>query len=591
MMQLQSRIEKRKVVFSLIIIILIGFMAYSNSLNGEFIWDDDGLIKNNTYIKSWSHLPRIFTESIWLGVKSQGPFYRPLQLITFMVDYSIWELDVRGYHLTNIALHILVALSIYWLVNILFGDSLLSLLTSVLFLVHPIHTEAVAYISGRADPLAALFMLLCSILYIKKLSSQNRALSLLMLGSYICALLSKEISLILPVLLLLYHSIFKKKLMARAFFSLTGIAFIYIVLRFTVLKSAVSSIVTSANLFQRIPGFFVAICNYTRLLFLPVDLHMEYGHAVFSMIDHRVIMGMLFLLFLLLYAYRKRKSDAQISFSIAWFFIALLPVSNLYPINVYMAEHWLYLPSIGFFIIIAALLCRMYRAKSFRIITTIVAVSLLTFYAFLTMKQSFYWSTPIVFYERTLHYVSHSPRLYNNLGSLYVDSGRKEEARALFKKAIEIDPDYVNAYANLALLYSGEGNKEYAIELYEKALAIKSDYAEIYNNLGLLYGDIGKKEEAIALLQKAIDIKPQYAEAYCNLGLLFATSGKAEEAIIQCKKAIELDPSFAEAYFVLCKLYYGEGQYVIAVAYCDKAIERGHTVSPAFLEALKPYRK
>ncbi|GAF76422.1 unnamed protein product, partial [marine sediment metagenome] len=150
---------KNPTILAIVLIIILGFVVYSNSLNGKFIWDDEYLIKNNVYIRSFSYLPKIFSEDIGTGAEKKYYFYRPLQMITYMIDYSLWKLNVRGYHLTNTLLHILAALTIYWLINILFGDRPLSLFASLFFVAHPIHTEAVAYISGRADPLALLFML------------------------------------------------------------------------------------------------------------------------------------------------------------------------------------------------------------------------------------------------------------------------------------------------------------------------------------------------------------------------------------------------------------------------------------------------
>ena len=219
-----------KYIPSILLIIILGFAVYANSLHGEFIWDDNHLVKNNPHIKSWSHLPKIFTESIGrsaTGVKSNG--YRPLQTFSYLINHSIsGSNSIRSYHLTNALLHVFVALCIYWLINILFRDRLLSFLTSVFFVVHPIHTEAVAYISGRADSLAVLFMLLSIIFYVKYLRSDRLILNICVCLSYVFALLSKESSLILPLLLLLCHYIHEKKIELKRFSPILAITFIYI---------------------------------------------------------------------------------------------------------------------------------------------------------------------------------------------------------------------------------------------------------------------------------------------------------------------------------------------------------------------------
>ena len=371
--------DKNKIsLTSVILIIILGFAVYSNSILGQFIWDDNYLVKDNVYIRNWSHINKIFTRSTAAGAGGKESIsYRPLQVFTFLIDHSLWGLDVKGYHLTNIILHILVALSIFWLVNILYGDRLLCLLTSILFLVHPIHTEAIAYISGRADPLGLLFMLLCFILYIKNYSLENTGLYILILLSYALALLSRESSLILPGLLLLYHYIFRKKIKVKGVLSIASISLIYIVLRLTVLSFKLPHLYASTTILDRIPGLFVALADYTRLLFLPFNLHMEYGNRLFHLADPKAITGLLVFFLLLIYAFKRRHTDKLVSFSIFWFFVALLPSANLYPINAYMAEHWLYAPSIGFFLLLANGLSYMQRAKHLKIFALISTIRLL----------------------------------------------------------------------------------------------------------------------------------------------------------------------------------------------------------------------
>lgn len=192
----QGVIKKSTVILSAIVIIILGFAVYANSLNGQFVWDDIHLVKENKFVKDWSNLEKLFKTDIREGAGRRGNAYRPVQMITYMIDYSVWKLNERGYHLTNTILHILVALSIYWIINIIFRDNLVSLLTAALFVVHPVHTEAVSYISGRADPLSFLFMLLAFIFYIKNLNSRSLIAFICMLLSYVCAILSKESSFI-----------------------------------------------------------------------------------------------------------------------------------------------------------------------------------------------------------------------------------------------------------------------------------------------------------------------------------------------------------------------------------------------------------
>jgi tetratricopeptide (TPR) repeat protein len=587
----QDKIHKKPIkkiyLVSIALIVVLGFITYGNSLNGEFIRDDISLIRDNVYIKSWSKILMCFSQNIAVGSGQMWNAYRPLQMVTYMIDYSIWGLNAKGYHLTNTVLHILVALTIYFFINIVFGDRLLSLFTSMLFVANPLHTNAVSYISGRADSLSTLLMFICFIFYIKLIQRKNTGIYIVMLLSYVLALLSRENTLILPAFLLLYHYTFKKKIKMPNFVSILSISFVYILVRTVLLASSLSNITYPTTLLERIPGFFAAITNYIMLLVLPFNLHANYGTKLFSLGDPRVISGIFVAIFLLVYAFRKRGVNILVFFAICWFFIALLPQSNLYPINAYMAEHWLYLPSIGFFLTLSKGLSSLYKSKRFKNFALFIIIILLAFYLYLTIKQNKYWQEPIAFYEKTL---KHSPRNtgeYINLGNAYRDIGKTEEAIAAYKKAIEIDPNYTMAYNNLGIIYRAIGKTEEAIAAYKKAIEIDPELLIAHNNLAALYDDIGKPEGAITIYNKIIgeqktkEINPELAKIYNNLGKSYSKIGKTEEAITSLKKAIEIDPNYAKAYYNLGKAYGDSGKSEEAISAYKKAIK----IEPRFIEA------
>ena len=618
---------KKSTLISIALIVVLGFAVYANSLKGQFLWDDEFLVVKNTYVKSWSNIARVFREDIARAGGLKSAFYRPLQIITYMLDYSLWELNVHGYHLSNILLHVLAALGLFWLINILYHDQMLAFLTGLLFAVHPIHTEAITYISGRADPLVAVFILLSLIFYIKSLHQKRNVFYLCMLLSYGLALLSRENSLILPALLLLYHYSFRERIKAKQFLSVLILAFLYVLLRFTLFKhffSAGELAYSSVVFFKRIPGFFVAITNYARLLFLPLHLHMDYGKMSFDFSNPEAILGVLIVLALFVYAKVQRKINGLVFFAVFWFFITLLPSSNLYPLNAYMAEHWLYLPSVGFFLILAGALSRLYRSRRFKNIALVLIVCLFSFYAYLTVRQNSYWREPVAFYKRALKYSPASPELNNNLGELYNDAGKPEEALSLlqeairlrpayynahynlgisysalrkyeqavtsYKQAIAFNPDNIKAYNNLGLTYRAMGKNEEALAEFKKAINTDPNYVKVYNNMGVIYHDIGNYKKAASLYKKAIELDANYAEAYNNLAVIYRKSGRDNEAIALWEKVIQMQPDFAQAYYNLALTYLQQKQYSLAIAACDKAKELGFNVPGKLLETLQPHR-
>jgi len=613
-------------LLNFMVILIIGIIVYANSFGNNFVWDDLTLIKENIYIKNWAYIPKIFTTDMGAGAGGVYHYYRPFQIFIYTLDYFFCKLNPAGYHLTNVLLHISAAVVVYCLILLIFNDVRLSFLASILFVTHPIQTEAVSYISGMGDPLSALFMLLCFIFYIKQLQRKNLGAYLLMLLSYALALLSKENAIILPALLLLYHYSFKEKIKIKQFASVLAPAVIYILLRVTVLRSSLPAELHFTDLFRRIPGFFAAITDYTRLLLAPFSLHMEYGNGLFNLAHPKAIAGILIVSLLPAYAFRKKKADKLFFFCISWFFIALLPVTNIYPpLPFYMTEHYLYLPSIGFFIILARGLISLYSVKRLKWLGIFLTGSLLIFYSGMTINQNNYWKNLLTFYEKTLKYAPDNVKVNSDLGNLYNDTGRYKEAINLLEKAIQLDPTYANSYNNLGNSYYAIGNIKEAISLYNKSLRLKP-HANTYNNLanayaatgdvdkaisilkkaiefnpeyprsyydmGVIYLGMGKNKEAVDLFGKSIKLEPNFSESYVNLAVIHYNTGKLNEAIPLLKRAIEINPAYGKAYFNLSVIYFIQKQYDLSVEYCDKAIECSYKkIPPEFSEHLRPYRK
>ena len=502
---------------AIFLIIILGFGVYSNCLDGKFVWDDFGLVRDNPYIKSWQNIPEIFTKGIGGGGSSN--FYRPVQMATYVADYSLWKFNPVGYHLTNTLLHILAALAIYWLINIIFCSRMLAFLTAALFVAFPVHTEAVSYIAGRADSLAVIFILLTLIFYIKSLPLARPRMFVLALFSCVFALLSKENSVIIPLLILLYHYAFKAKFKAKGFLLISFVVLGYAVLRLTVLKNSVP---VTPIMLQRIPGFFVALAEYVRLLLLPFNLHMEYGDKLFSIFNLKAVLGMAAAVLLITIAVRERQRNKLVFFSISWFFLALLPVSNIYVINYsFMMEHWLYLPSIGFFLILAKGLCLLYDSGKFKYAAIVLATSILTSYACLTVEQNNYWREPVSFYKRALQFSPDSYRFLNELGLEYAQMKLNKEAIACYKKALVINPRLAGVCYNLGALYYSLGDDQQAISSLKKAVELAPWYTEAYFALGKAYCRANKKEEALSLYKKLVEIKPGLAAARLDSPCLY----------------------------------------------------------------------
>lgn len=494
----------RPLSFSLIFALALG--VYSSALSGQFIWDDDYLIRDNKYLTSWSNLPEILSKDINSGADAVCGFYRPLQMLSYRFDYLFWKLEPAGYHLTNILLHALAA----WLVFLLIepaGGWLTALFTSMFFLTHPVQTEAVAYISGRADLLTAVFIF-SAILF----DGQKRSLSLI---AYSLALLSKESALVFPAILWAWRRLVLKeecglvKLLPMLFISA-----VYLGLRATVLVPWILPAEAGA-LLQRAPGIFAALLGYFRALFWPWSgLHMEYGQRFFNWNDPSVLKGLgVFATMIAGTAVAKRKRSLMF-FGLTWFWIAWIPISGLFPLFAYMAEHWLYLPSPGLFLMAGIGLSKL-KVKH----AVILGVAMIALLSAMTYLQNFYWNDPVSFSRTTLKYAPGSYRAEYTLGLCYGAIGQKARAAAHYERAFKLNPRFTEAYYNLANLLASIHDDTAAVEYYLKAIGVGPHYAAAYNNLANVYSRMGIKDKAVEYYRKCLELEPSNKAAFDNLQL------------------------------------------------------------------------
>jgi tetratricopeptide (TPR) repeat protein len=282
---------------------------------------------------------------------------------------------------------------------------------------------------------------------------------------------------------------------------------------------------------------------------------MEYGLRIFKFSRPGAIFGALILSAALFGMFRKWKNKIW-PFAIGWFLVTLFPVSNLYPINAYMAEHWIYLPSVGVFIAASYALLSLHRLKYYRLFAKILIILLVFYYAHLTTQQNNYWRSPLLLLERTLRYAPSSPRVNNELGNEYSGLGDNSRAEAFYRKAIIADPRYKSAYVGL----------------------------------GNLYCRVDKPAEALVMYQKAAEILPDSSEPYVGLGNALLKLKRGKEAVSAYEKAIALQPDAAYIYHNIAVTYFSLKKYGPAVRYFDKADELGYPPSPQMEEFLKAYR-
>ena len=526
-----------------------GFLVHLPALQGQPVWDDDYLAHDNPFIKS----PLLALEAFrhYLFLDSYSPHYRPVQNLSFMADYYFWNTDPAGFHLTNILLHVGSGLLLYRLLILLFrkgagiwnntdsrsnfAASLAAFLIAALWMVHPVHSAAVDYISGRADSLAFLFAAGGWLLVLHGRAVQSPGIKLIFYS-------------LAGILLFLVHTLAFARNIRRKTKIVTVICCVCVLTIYAGLHQLPGERVEKGGSEHwsapvRATLMLRSLGDYGRLMVFPANLHME--RTIFEPNNYRTrqswrnsadseYLSILGLCILAAFIYGCAKAGIGQRMRVIgaiWFLAAYLPISNIVSLNATVAEHWLYLPSVGFLIFLAG--CTFDLPRSFQRPLAGVAVFAVVALGMRSTIRSTDWCDPETFYKRTLAAGGGGARVEVNLGLIYGRHGDYAKAEKLFRHVLALTPNYPIARTNLADVLSRQGKLTEAEALLTNAAKIapleSKEYPRtwmgIYNLAGLRHNakdDAG----AIALLDHARINYPQVWELVsCESELVRRTQG------------------------------------------------------------------
>jgi tetratricopeptide (TPR) repeat protein len=525
---------------------VIGVIVRAPALQGQRIWDDQYLSLDNPFIKS----PLLILESLRhnLFLDSFSAHYRPVQNISYFVDYFFWNTDEFGFHLTNVLLHVGSGILLYFLLRQLLASLCLrdmrlavrdrvlkrtpwvsdaAFLVALLWVVHPVHSAAIDYISGRADSLAFFFATAGWLLLLRGRRTKQRfsqaSFYALAAFSGLLALLSREIAVIWIVLFLAHVFLVERRLPRRfrigAFVCCAGVVLLYFGCRqlppqrIGAVQQPGWGAPVRAALMAR------ALGDYARLMVFPVNLNME--RTVFDPIGYQSnttwrkeiraeylsILGLFLLAAFIFGSVKPGPGQHMRIFGAGWFLAAYLPISNIVQLNATVAEHWLYLPSVGFLIFVAGCALELPRRHwKIAAATALVATAALSARSYV---RSTNWVTAETFYRRTLVAGGTSARTGLNLALIYSNRGQYAEAERILRKVLELAPDYPTAQNNLASALSHQGKTKEAEAMFalidKKSLETRKDYPQTWIgavNFARLRHNAGDNQGAIAILDK-----------------------------------------------------------------------------------------
>jgi tetratricopeptide (TPR) repeat protein len=606
------------------LVALAALAAYANSFSGPFFFDDSRAIQDNPTIRRlwppWS--PLLPPGDLTVGG-------RPILNLSFALNYAANGLSVWGYHAVNLAIHILAGLTLLGVARRTllqpvcrekFGvDALpLALAITLLWILHPLQTEAVTYISQRAESLMGFFYLLTLYAFIRATGPvhERQYWSVVCVTACFLGMATKEVMATAPLMVLIYDRAFVAGSFREAWRRRSRL-YAALAASWVVLACALSSAGQRAvGLGQGVtPWSYAAtecgvIVHYLALVFWPHPLVIDYGLAMTHDLPQILLPGLILAILLTatVVAFVRRSAGGFLG---VWFFVILAVTSSVIPVAASpMAEHRLYLPlAAPVALVVLGLYSWIGRPA------LVIAAALAVLCGFLTFQHNedyrseiTLWRQAVDLYpgnarardnlgyvllqrgqvdeaiaqcQKALEIDSGFAEVHNNLGNAFLQKGRIDDAMAQYRKALEINPAYVEACYNLGNILLQQGQTDAAIAQYRETLKIDPDDAAAHNNLGKAFILKGQIDDAMSQFEKAVETGPDDAEARNNLGNVLLQKGRTDDAIVQYQEALKIDPGFANACNNLGKALLDKGQVDQAIAQFQEAIR----LKPDYAEA------
>jgi tetratricopeptide (TPR) repeat protein len=566
------------------------FAVYLNSLTGEFVFDDWPLIKENTIIHSLSN---------WKAILLQG--YRPVRTMVFAIIYHFFQLTPEAYHIINVSIHIATTALVYFLMIMLTHQRRVAVLGSLIFGLHPIQTDSVAYISGMKDTLCGLFYVSSFLAFMHYRASGKWYWLLSSLVSYAMAVFSKEMGVTLIAVFLVYDFMIRSENLMTAeirssrnllwftikdvldrgkiFYALFGAGVFAVVYYYIFVKQS-SGFVTAEQIrwygsswvlnYLTVPKIII---YYLKQLFFPAHLLADYKlfPIVAESAAELAAWGSVILLGIIMgFAFYAWKQDKIIAFSILWFLITLTPAINLLPHHELMAEHYLYIPMVGFALFLSRCFDLVWgRCQGSRkeIWVALLFALLITGYAARTAIRNNDWKDDLSVVTSQLKTHPQSYRSISELGYLYINMNLLESAETVLQDVLRKLPKYAPAINNLGVVYQKLGEQEKAKEILIPARFVLKDGFTLPNtNLGMVYLVLGDVEDAISTFEESIRYNYADESAFLALGRIYLAKEEYEKAEEHVRGDLHHRPKSIEALKVLAEIYEKRFQF-------DKALD------------------
>jgi tetratricopeptide (TPR) repeat protein len=599
-------------VWIFFIFVILGMILYAPAMDSVFTYDDGHQILENPSIRTLTHIPSFFTESSAASRSPEmGLHYRPLLLSSFAFNYAIGGGNPWGYHLINLSLHLLSAFLVFLVMSVLLRHWSGGIAAGLVLLAHPFNAEVVNYVTARSSVMASFFYVLAFYAYIRYhppypesefggTVPSGRWWLFISVGAFFMGILTKEIVVTLPAILLLYEMLIPSekwpwKKLVRVVTPFLSVSLVYLLLRKLIVGAVGPTWVIDRSLGENVLIQMKSLAITWQMLLFPVNLSIEHDvPTVQGLRDGSLVISILLLVFLVTLMVlfgRSRNPNLRVTgFFLAWFYVTLLPTTVI-PLHAVIQENRGYIAGIAFAGIVGVLVQGAhahFRRKGRTLVWSSLGF-ILMLYSIGVWDRNQVWGDEVRLWKDAVQKTSDSygphfglasayqrrgrldhaeveyleavrlgaqdPLLFNDLGALYHKTGRLELALRQFEHATRIDPSSDLTYANLGFLYDEMGREKEAVWAFEKALLINPAKESVLVGLGAYYQRANQLEKAEALYHEGLRHNPDLPGVQMALGLLCQRHGDHHCAIRAFQKVVYLDPSSVNAYIALGQEY------------------------------------
>jgi len=559
-------IKIRSEILVCLLLVLSILIVYWQVIDYEFVgFDDDLYVIENPHVKNGLTVSSI----IWAFKSTSVGNWHPLTWLSHMLDVQLYGMNPGSHHMTSVLFHIVNSMLLFIVFKRMTGRVWQSGLVAVLFALHPLHVESVAWIAERKDVLSTFFWFLTMYAYAWYVENPGIKRYLSVLLFYSLGLMAKPMLVTLPFVLLLLDywplrrfqfrhsednsrnpfqiSFVLPMLWEKVPFFILSIASIVV----TIFVQKTGGAIGSLEVYPfatRIANALVSYINYIGKMVWPFCLSVLYTYPD-NLTVWKVAGAFILLVSISLIGIKYLKQKPWFAVGWLWYIGTLVPVIGLVQIGTQaMADRYTYIPITGLFIIIAwgvpELISNLYyKTKGLAIISAVVFLILMI----TSSIQVGYWKNSISLYEHAIKVTSNNYMMHNNLGFTLTAQGKFNDAIKHYKEALRINPDFETANLNMGIVLLAQGKIKKCIEYYQEVLIEKPHYAKVHNNLGNLLLHKGEIENAIDHFREALRIKQDYAEAFNGLGVSMKIKGEINEAIALFQEALQIKPDYIEA--------------------------------------------